>query len=315
MRSPSLTTLLLPLLSPLFSFVPRNRFSPIQSPEVTEDAALTNPFRGDGAGGGERPRRISGFASALHVVKVDVPARVQEGETVQLVCHYDLDGDNLYSLTWWRGKDQFYQFSPDSIPEVTVYTAPGIHVDKPRSGGNVVILRNVSRTSAGKYRCEVLAEHPSFEKDSKITAMEVIAVPKTAPHIEVSDSQYSPGEILEANCSSTGAAPPPKLQWLINGDKISDHHLQLVYEPSGSPRLQLRFLLRASHFQHDGRALLTCTASLLDLYYRSSEVLLTLPGIKAAAPVQKLYGNCATNRPSSYFIILCLIGPLIPYVL
>lgn len=43
-----------------------------------------------------------------------------------------------------------------------------------RSGRNVVVLRNVSRASAGKYKCEVLADYPSFEKDADVASMDVI---------------------------------------------------------------------------------------------------------------------------------------------
>lgn len=42
------------------------------------------------------------------------------------------------------------------------------------SGRDVVVLRNVTHTTAGRFKCEVLADYPSFEKDSEFTHMEVI---------------------------------------------------------------------------------------------------------------------------------------------
>ena len=38
----------------------------------------------------------------------------------------------------------------------------------------MVVLRNVSRQVSGTFKCEVLAEYPSFEKDAKEAPMEVI---------------------------------------------------------------------------------------------------------------------------------------------
>lgn len=58
-----------------------------------------------------------------------VPPVVQVGNTVHLACRFDLEGANLYSLNWWRGSEQFYQFSPSNPEPVIVYDSPGITVD------------------------------------------------------------------------------------------------------------------------------------------------------------------------------------------
>ncbi|XP_037776574.1 uncharacterized protein LOC119573414 [Penaeus monodon] len=113
-------------------------------------------------------------SDSIKVLEIQVPPRVPTGETVRLGCLYDLEGANLYSLTWWRGTEQFYQFSPSSQEQMTVYDSPGITVDRNRSSRDEVVLRNVSHASAGRYKCEVLADFPSYEKDSQITSMEVI---------------------------------------------------------------------------------------------------------------------------------------------
>ncbi|XP_076058894.1 uncharacterized protein LOC143035805 [Oratosquilla oratoria] len=309
MRSPRMLSLLIPFLSPILSsLLPDGNRSDqnvlLQSGEGRDSSGGPPSGESKGRGGG---RSQLGLADALRVVKVDVPSSVKSGDTVQLVCHYDLEGDHLYSLTWWRGRDQFYQYSPDSISPLTIYTAPGIHVDKHQSGGNVVILKNVSRTSAGVYKCEVLADVPSFEKDSKKSSMDVVVVPETTPHIEVSHSQYSPGEILEANCSLTGAAPPPRLQWMLNGEPITDPNVRLVAGARGNPVLQVRLSLRPQHFTNEGRASLVCTATLQPFYYRTTEAVLTLPGIKAAAPVQKLYGGAYHCRAYFGLVPLCIL--------
>ena len=39
---------------------------------------------------------------------------------------------------------------------------------------HTVHLRNISHETTGLYKCEVLAEFPSFEKDSKFKEMVVV---------------------------------------------------------------------------------------------------------------------------------------------
>nr|XP_053629450.1 uncharacterized protein LOC128686528 [Cherax quadricarinatus] len=110
---------------------------------------------------------------SLKIVRVQVPASVQAGDTVQLHCHFDLETDKLYSLTWWREQHQFYQFTPAAAKTKSKYDTLGIHVDEARSSMNTVVLRNVSLDTAGKYKCEVVADF-TFEKDFQLKDMEVI---------------------------------------------------------------------------------------------------------------------------------------------
>ena len=68
-------------------------------------------------------------SAGIRIVEMQVPPVVQVGKTVHLACRFDLEGANLYSLNWWRGSEQFYQFSPSSPEPVIVYDSPGITVD------------------------------------------------------------------------------------------------------------------------------------------------------------------------------------------
>lgn len=291
-------------------------------------------------------------SEGVKVLEIEVPPQVRSGETVDLRCHYDLEGASLYSLNWWRGTEQFYQFSPNSPEQTMVYASRGITVDRQRSGQDVVVLMNVSRASAGRYKCEVLADHPSFEKDSEIANMEVIDVPTDSPSVVLRRHQWSPGEILEANCTSPGVRPPPELHWYINGDKIQpqlsrlltaeprthrgmrsrgyinaqdmidvglvgggaggdirddlehDHDQSLFQVVPRTSALKMK--LQSAHFNVDGQASLTCVVTLPGLYHRSAEVPLTLPGFRAAAPSQKLYGGALRNGGTALTVALCL---------
>ncbi|MPC08680.1 hypothetical protein E2C01_001274 [Portunus trituberculatus] len=43
-----------------------------------------------------------------------------------------------------------------------------------QSNITTVVLQNVTHATAGEYMCEVVADHPTFEKDSQLRNMEVI---------------------------------------------------------------------------------------------------------------------------------------------
>lgn len=54
---------------------------------------------------------------------------VQRGQEVILRCHYDLENAPLYSLKWYRGRYEFYRFSPSEDPATKIFNITGIYVD------------------------------------------------------------------------------------------------------------------------------------------------------------------------------------------
>ncbi|XP_042870213.1 uncharacterized protein LOC122252038 [Penaeus japonicus] len=111
--------------------------------------------------------------SGLRIVDIEVPSSVLPSDTIHLKCIFNLEKDQLYSVTWWRDQRQFYQYSP-TIGK-SKYEDKGITVDETRSSMDTVVLRNVSLASSGTYKCEVVAEH-TYEKDSRSQAMEVVEI-------------------------------------------------------------------------------------------------------------------------------------------
>ncbi|RWS30230.1 hypothetical protein B4U80_10829, partial [Leptotrombidium deliense] len=101
-------------------------------------------------------------ANCLKIVKLEVPANVTEGSDVDLICKYDLQGDQLYSVKWYFNLKEFYRYYPRDSPSQQVFTIPGIVVDLSKSNNEKVRLLNVAKSSSGVYRCEVSTEAPSF---------------------------------------------------------------------------------------------------------------------------------------------------------
>lgn len=46
-----------------------------------------------------------------------------------LYCRYDLEGDRLYSVKWYKDDEEFYRFMPRIDPEKNVFDRPGVRVD------------------------------------------------------------------------------------------------------------------------------------------------------------------------------------------
>ncbi|KAK4291796.1 hypothetical protein Pmani_035399 [Petrolisthes manimaculis] len=67
--------------------------------------------------------------AGIRITEMHVPRLVRVASTVKLACRVDLQGASLYSLNWWRGSEQFYQFSPSSEDQITVWESHGITVD------------------------------------------------------------------------------------------------------------------------------------------------------------------------------------------
>lgn len=68
------------------------------------------------------------FVSCL-VVEVKVPAYEVGGSDARLLCDYSLEGATLYSLKWYKGDSQFYQFIPANQQPKTTFRVDGVDVD------------------------------------------------------------------------------------------------------------------------------------------------------------------------------------------
>ena len=63
------------------------------------------------------------------VVEVKVAPYKLKGSDASLRCHYSLDGATLYSLKWYKGDSQFYQYIPAKQQAKEIFHVPGVEVD------------------------------------------------------------------------------------------------------------------------------------------------------------------------------------------
>ncbi|XP_050342664.1 uncharacterized protein LOC126768533 [Nymphalis io] len=157
----------------------------------------------------------------LHNLEINVPSAVLIGETVTLECTWQLeDEETLYSVKWYRGREEFYRYIPKELPHTRVFPLPGIEVDISRSGARRVVLQEATPAMAGRFRCEVSADAPTFHTEIRSAPLDVVESPEWGPKLVSDRSWYGVGSTLRATCASPPAHPSANLTFALNGLEI-----------------------------------------------------------------------------------------------
>ncbi|KAH8278036.1 hypothetical protein KR026_004211, partial [Drosophila bipectinata] len=226
-------------------------------------------------------RIFSSFAdisvAGLRLAEVRIPKYVIKGSAAQLECLYDLDGEALYSVKWYKDGNEFYRYVPRDMPPAQTFLLSGVVVDLHNSSDAIVALRNVNLQSAGRYRCEVSGEAPSFQTVTEHGDMVVVSLPDQGPpKISGGRPRYQIGDYVRINCTAGRSKPAVELSWFVNGEIAEPQKLR-KYDTIVSGRegletsvLGLQFRVEQKHFRN-GDMKLKCVASLSTLYWRSNE--------------------------------------------
>ena len=94
----------------------------------------------------------------------------------------------------------------------------------------------MTKDTEGDFKCEIVADYPSYERDSAIAPLEVTGkfskttrefpihfdstvLPHNKPEITLEKPFYQLGEHLRANCTADAGDRLPTLVWYLNGKK------------------------------------------------------------------------------------------------
>ncbi|XP_069956673.1 uncharacterized protein [Cherax quadricarinatus] len=253
---------------------------------------------------------LCGAALALQITGIGVPSTAISGDTVTLSCSFELNGDELYSLAWWKDDKMFFNYVPNNSQIKSVYATPGITVDEGISTLHEVVLSHVDHRASGKLRCEVLAN--TFEQDTMDANMTVIDIPARGPTITGRRENYQVGDLLLLNCSSPYSYPATTLAWHINGHLASRETVVVYPGETDSDGCEaswsgLQMLLQHEHFQQ-GVLILRCTASILHVYRLSTEVIITDSTYIESSPRE---GASTGGAGCSSLVLLLLLLPLL----
>lgn len=123
--------------------------------------------------------------ATVKLASLKIPKYAIRGHSVRLECHYDLEGEPLYSVKWYKDDKEFYRFLPGEDPPAHTFDLPGLPVEVIRtlpsnytsklklniffynsqllnSTDTVVVLRKLDFNSSGIYRCEISGKNRPF---------------------------------------------------------------------------------------------------------------------------------------------------------
>jgi len=239
---------------------------------------------------------------AIRLTEDSIPSHAIIADRVELVCNYDMEGDKLYSVKWYRNGQEFYRYIPTDTPDTTVFPYPGIYVDEYRSSETRIILRKVDLATTGMFRCEVSGEAPLFQTAASSNVLVVVDLPDSGPVIEGAAPRYHHEDMLEANCTSPRSLPAASLKWYINNEEATGE--MLVYYPfiEEEPKLLtsvlgLRLKMRSGILSGSGDLKIKCTAAIDPIYWKSSEE--SIQGLSKRLSLQEGWNSAFSYHSSS----------------
>ncbi|KAJ8913960.1 hypothetical protein NQ315_015198 [Exocentrus adspersus] len=66
---------------------------------------------------------------SLHLIEVRIPSHAVRNQSAKLECLFDLDGETLYSVKWYKDGNEIYRFVPRDMPPTQSFSLPGVTVD------------------------------------------------------------------------------------------------------------------------------------------------------------------------------------------
>ncbi|KAG5882644.1 hypothetical protein JTB14_025117 [Gonioctena quinquepunctata] len=211
---------------------------------------------------------------SLKEVRVDVPAAVIRGHDAILKCFFDTEGDKLYSVKWYHESAEFYRFAPSKIHPIKQFNIKGFNVNEDKSNATQVTLEHVTSSMSGKFSCEVTVDQPSFYTDMKTASLQVVDPPENNMSITGAKARYKLGDYLKATCTAGRSDPAVNLTWHRNGRPVEAHQVHKYkkniegnYTSSYST---IRFKIVEPLFEN-GLLKLRCSASLMNVWFRSAE--------------------------------------------
>ncbi|KAI9575919.1 hypothetical protein GQX74_011720 [Glossina fuscipes] len=214
--------------------------------------------------------------SDLRDVRVKIPHTIRRGQKAILKCLYDIEDDTLYAVKWYKGRREFYRYTPSEEPPMQVFQFPGVRVDRSTSNETHLVLDSSTMATAGKYSCEVSADAPSFHTLIAAGELQVVELPHHQPLITGIRSRYHNGDILRGNCTSRHSKPAANLTWTVNNEEVQPSHVRhfKVLRDSKSEMqtsvIALHFVVNEHHFQK-GKMKIRCIAQIGDVYYTTTE--------------------------------------------
>ncbi|XP_050515204.1 uncharacterized protein LOC126890370 [Diabrotica virgifera virgifera] len=257
---------------------------------------------------------VQDILSLKNVLLTIEPNVVQRFNHSTLHCSYDLEKDILYSVKWYRGRYEFYRYTPSEYPNIKTFAVKGINVDEKNSNSTQVLLRDIDFNISGNFSCEVTTDAP-FSTGFDRKTMVVVQIPEFPPTISVEGEPLDFKKPLKANCSCSPSKPKAVLMLLLNNltvAKTEPHSSNKFNEMPSWSDLALSMTLAEEHFD-GGRLILRCIAEIGDIY--REEAVLKLRSLREPVPERvsaySVAALCVYSRPLLQIIALISITSML----
>ncbi|KAL1517802.1 hypothetical protein ABEB36_001525 [Hypothenemus hampei] len=126
---------------------------------------------------------IWNMGHSLKITNLYVPR--EAGHDAQLDCLYDLEGEPLYDVKWYKDDHQFFRCMANGnvkdfpVEGVTIYYSKYVTV-----GSCPITLTRLTSSSAGKYKCEVSLDAPTFRTVSGTKTFTVVHYSRRTQEIQ-----------------------------------------------------------------------------------------------------------------------------------
>ncbi|XP_060520943.1 uncharacterized protein LOC132698736 isoform X2 [Cylas formicarius] len=120
----------------------------------------------------------------LKITNLYVPRNA--AHDAHLDCHYDLEGDTLYDVKWYKDDKQFFRCIADGTVQEFFVDGVSIYYSNYVAKGTCpVTLTGLTASSTGEYKCEVTSDAPMFKSDSAFKILKVSVRGSTAKKTEM----------------------------------------------------------------------------------------------------------------------------------
>lgn len=158
-----------------------------------------------------------------------MPAITDYRDAATLSCTFDLAGNALNSVKWYKDGHEFYRYAPAMSPTVRQFAVAGVHLatdQLPTVCNTHVCSIRLSELRAphsnGAYRCEISGDAPEFKLAHRTSNLTVAALPRHDPDIGGLAASYSYGSRVVANCTTDRSSPAATIAWFINNVPVSE---------------------------------------------------------------------------------------------
>ncbi|XP_045102435.1 uncharacterized protein LOC123498933 [Portunus trituberculatus] len=260
----------------------------------------------------------------VRMTSMSSPRYVMEGTNITLRCEFDLEGDDLYSLLWWRGGSVLLRYTPphgegldswdeedlgeeeqvllDPISNVTTrplawFPSRGLDAQVDGEGGPEALwLLNVGHEASGVYTCEVTAESPpTFVTANASVTLVVIVPPSASPLLQGTAGYVAEGQWVDASCNSAPALPPPALAFYINDRPVVNAFMSplRVREAANNKVVVSRSVGFTAHRRQflNGHLALECRVTIDQLVWKATNDLLLLDYISESKAARVCVGG------------------------